>query len=296
MNRASVTHTAGAFKGKVTIAGSPVKSDESGKIWLYRNLVSGLLFSDGFNIDLAWLRMLTTHLRNEVSSIRHLFVKGYVTIVSRIPRETGITELDNDIQDFVRHLDVWDWPASFDHPDPRPVSSDSEFLEYPLRERKETLVYREWALATKLDVKEWFKEASPDLTTINPPDFVWRAMQGIKLSGKLFTKRRSALDQALITTTVSRIDELLAGPQMCSVLGRADEAEQKRLACCTEMLLELSRSAGCISAATFHRLQELAATSAELVGLSISTDSRDEEIGVSIRGVIGYLLAVQQVR
>lgn len=296
MNRASATHTAGAFKGKVTIAGSPVKNDESGKIWLYRNLISGLLFSDGFNIDLAWLRMLTTHLRSEVSSIRHLFVKGYVTIVSRIPRETGIIELDKDIQDFVRQLDVWDWPASFEHPDPRPVSSASEFLEYPLRERIETLVYREGALATKLDVKEWFKEANVDLTKINPPDFVWRAMQSITLRGELFTKQRSALDQALITTTVSRIDDLLAGQQMRSVLGRADEPEQQRLDCCMEMLRGLSTSAGCISTDTLQTLQELAAKTAELVGLIISTDNPDEEICVSIRGVLGYLLAIQQVR
>jgi len=273
-----------------------VNDADTGRIWLYRNLVNALLFSDGFYLDLAWLPLLSRHIQNEVSSLRRLFAKGYLTIVSRIPRETWITEFEPDIEAFLRNLDVLDWPASFARPDPRPVSPEIEFFEYPLRTRIDTLAYGERALESKLPVQDWFVNANSELTAVRPPDFVWRAMQRMTLSGKLFSKHSSTLDQELFFTSVSRIDEFLGGRKMCSVLGSTRESEQERIANCEHMLQELSRSAGGFSPDSLRRLQALAARTAELVGLEISDNGRDEEIGISVRGVIGYLLAVRQGR
>ena len=278
--------------GKPTIIRDPIENDEQ-EHRFYVALLSALLFSNGFYLDVAWLTEspLCRPLENSDSSLRRMLAKGYIQLVSRIPQEDIPPTLPVHLKESVKQLDIWSWPTQ---PMKTQRIQNGEWVQFHLPAGDNSLIKTNDNLESKSE--NGFIVHSHDESEFEAPIEFWNIAS--QLEGTLGEFKTTVISQPtnsinVVTTAKASVIKALEDSKLNEILGVANQNGHARNEYCRSMLNSILRMESGVNEGSLTEITEQGKSTAMLLGLSLCKPGI-YSVSVSLADVIGFILCWDQ--
>ena len=264
------------------------------------SLFSALSFSNGFCLDAAWLTNspLAAPLENQNSSLRRLFAKEFIHMVSRIPREEMLASFPENLRYFVGDHRVWSWPTRNAIPRRQELRMEIEkdktvekFIQFFPGERDQSLIMEGDRLKAK---DEKFSDGFVNFSQVpvEIPTLLRKiaASHGDESLDDFAPIGETPLKRTLLTTSKQDIISALDRSELGGILGSGGEASRKRKLSCISLTKEMTAPPTGPPEDNFGRIRDHAKNVAEILNFPHCAPTDKDAISVCLADIFGFLL------